>query len=163
MLSPHGARPRCGGSWRFAIRRKGSPEVIVDSSALIAVLNREPDAQEYETAIATSMNCQISAANLLEAAIVVESRGGIEAGNELDAFLETAGIETAPVTGEQSRVARQAWRQFGKGRHRAALNFGDCFAYALSRVTGEALLYKGNDFSHTDIPAALPSSSANGG
>lgn len=98
----------------------------------------------------------MSVANLLEASIVVEGRGGAEAGRELDAFVKHAEIEPAPVTTEHLEAARQAWRRFGRGRHPAALNFGDCFAYALARVTGEPLLYKGGDFARTDIPAALP-------
>lgn len=129
--------------------------MIIDSSALLAILNREPDAGLYETAIAAATPCRMSAANFLESAIVVESRGGSEAGNELDAFLDTAEIEIAPVTGEHAAAARQAWRRFGKGRHRAALNFGDCFAYALAQTAREPLLYKGDDFARTDIPAAL--------
>lgn len=130
--------------------------MIVDSSAILAILNREPDAELYDERIALAENCRISAANLLETAIVTESRGGPEAGNELDMFLESADIEVAPVTSSQVSTARRAWRRFGKGRHRAALNFGDCFAYALSATTGEPLLFKGNDFTHTDVNAALP-------
>lgn len=127
--------------------------MIVDRSALLAVLNREPDAKHYQTAILTAAPCRMSVANMLETSIVVESRGGADAGEELDAFIELAGIELVAVTTEQLAAARQAWRRFGKGRHRAALNFGDCFAYALARVTGESLLYKGYDFARTDIPS----------
>ena len=132
--------------------------MIVDSSALLAVLNREPDADRFQDAILTASPCRMSVANMLEASIVVEGRGGAEAGHELDAFLEHAEIEPAPVTAEHLEAARQAWRRFGKGKHPAALNFGDCFAYALAQVTGEPLLYKGDDFARTDIPAALPRS-----
>lgn len=128
--------------------------MIVDSSALLAVLNRELDAERYETAILEATRCRISVANLLETSIVVESRGGAEAGHELDEFLELAEIEPTPVTAEHLAAARQAWRQFGKGRHPAALNFGDCFAYALAQVSGEPLLYKGDDFARTDVAAA---------
>ena len=128
--------------------------MIVDSSALLAVLNRELDAERYETAILTAPRCRISVANLLETSIVVESRGGAEAGHQLDEFLELAEIEPTPVTAEQLAAARQAWRQFGRGRHPAALNFGDCFAYALAHVSGEPLLYKGDDFARTDVAAA---------
>ena len=130
--------------------------MIVDTSALFAILNREPDAEHYEAAILTAASCHMSVANVLEASIVVESRGGAEAGHELDAFLERAGIEPAPITTEQLAAARQAWRRFGKGNHPAALNFGDCFAYALAKATDELLLYKGEDFSRTDIPAVFP-------
>lgn len=129
--------------------------MIVDTSALLAVLNREPDAEPYEAAILTVSSCRMSVANVLEASIVVESRGGAEAGHELDAFLKRSGIEPALITSEHLAVARQAWRRLGKGNHPAALKFGDCFAYALAKTTGELLLYKGEDFSRTDIPAAL--------
>ena len=132
--------------------------MIVDSSAVLAVLNRESDSDRYESAIAQAALCRMSAANLLETAIVVESRGGAEAGRELDAFLERAGIEAAPVTTEQLAAARRAWRRFGRGNHPAALNFGDCFAYALAEVTNEPLLYKGADFSRTDIAPAVAAS-----
>ncbi len=128
--------------------------MIVDSSAILAILNREPDAERYQAAILTASPCRMSVANMLEASIVVESRGGAEAGSELDAFLEHAGIEPVPVTVEQLTAARHAWRRFGKGRHPAGLNFGDCFAYALARVSGESLLYKGDDFTRTDIRPA---------
>ena len=137
--------------------------MIVDSSALLAILNRESDADLYETAIGAATHCRMSAANILEAAIVVESRGGFEAGNELDALLEAAEIGIEPVTAEHTAAARQAWRRFGKGRHRASLNFGDCFAYAAAHTMREPLLYKGDDFALTDIPSALATSQANGG
>ena len=135
--------------------------MIVDSSALLAVLNRESDADLFQDVILTAAPCRMSVANMLEASIVVEGRGGAEAGRELDAFLEHAEIEAAPVTAEHLEAARGAWRRFGKGRHPAALNFGDCFAYALAQATGEPLLYKGDDFARTDIPAALPHSPGN--
>ena len=129
--------------------------MIVDSSALLAVLNRESDADLFQDAMLTASPCRMSVAKVLEVSIVVEGRGGAEAGRELDAFLERAEIEPAPVTAEELEAARQAWRRFGKGRHPAALNFGDCFAYALAQTTGEPLLFKGEDFARTDIPAAL--------
>ena len=96
----------------------------------------------------------MSAVALLEAAMVVEGRGGARAGQELDALLEKAAIELVPVTAEQADAARRAWRRFGKGNHPAGLDFGDCFAYALARATGEPLLFKGDDFARTDIEAA---------
>ena len=129
--------------------------MIVDSSALLAILYREPDAARFEQVIATTANCRMSVANALEASMVVEGRGGIEAGDELDAFLQSSGIELAPVTEEHLVAARRAWRRFGKGNHAAALNFGDCFAHALAEATGEPLLFKGDGFSRTDIPSAL--------
>ena len=129
--------------------------MIVDTSALLAVLFREPDAVQFEEAIATTAHCRMSVANALEASIVIGTRGGREAGDELDAFIESAGMVLAPVTTEQLVAARRAWRRFGKGNHPAALNFGDCFAYALAETTGEALLFKGDDFARTDIASAL--------
>ena len=129
--------------------------MIVDSSALLAILNREPDAARYEAAILTTAPCRMSVANVVEASIVVESRGGADAGHELDAFLEHAGIEPMAVSVEHLAAARRTWRRFGRGNHPAALNFGDCFAYALAEATGEPLLFKGEDFARTDITAAL--------
>ena len=96
----------------------------------------------------------MSVANVLEASITVERRGGDAAAHELDALLEVAEIELVPVTVEHLEAARRAWRRFGKGNHPAALNFGDCFTYALARATGEPLLFKGEDFAQTDIEAA---------
>ena len=128
--------------------------MIVDSSALIAVVNRESDAERYEDAMLTAPHRRMSVANILETTMVVESRGGVAAGHELDVVLVRAGIEPVPVTVEQMEAARQAWRRFGRGNHPAALNLGDCFAYALARVTNEPLLFKGDDFSRTDILTA---------
>ncbi len=93
----------------------------------------------------------MSVANVLEAAIVLEGRGGTAAGYELDTFLKDAAIEPVPVTLEHMEAARRAWRRFGKGNHPAALNYGDCFAYALANVAGEPLLFKGEDFARTDV------------
>lgn len=128
--------------------------MIIDSSAVLAVLFGEADAETYEKGIAAASPCRMSVANVLETSIVVESRGGEAAGHELDVFLERAGIELIPVTTEHLEVARRAWRRFGKGNHPAALNFGDCFAYALAKVENEPLLFKGNDFTRTDVEAA---------
>lgn len=105
--------------------------MIIDTSAILAVLFGEPDARRYEQAIASAWPRRMSAVGLLEAAIVVESRGGTTAGHELDRLLTRAEIELVPVTREHADAARRAWRRFGKGNHPAALNFGDCFAYAL--------------------------------
>jgi len=98
----------------------------------------------------------MSVANALETSIVVESRGGTEAVTELDAFFESTGMELADVTATHLALARRAWRRFGKGNHPAALNFGDCFAYALAEATGEPLLFRGDDFVRTDADPALP-------
>lgn len=128
--------------------------MIIDTSAVLAVLLGEPDAERYEDAIATAWPRRMSVVALLEAAMVVESRGGAVAGQQLDVLLEKAAVELVPVTSEHANVARRAWRRFGKGNHPAALNFGDCFAYALAETTGEPLLFKGEDFARTDIEAA---------
>ncbi len=128
--------------------------MIIDTSAVLAILLGESDAGHYEKAIAEAWPRRISTVALLEAAIVLESRGGMAAGNELDIFLQTAEIELVAVTAAQAQAARRAWRRFGKGNHPAGLNFGDCFAYALAETSNEALLFKGEDFSRTDIEAA---------
>ena len=128
--------------------------MIVDASAILAVLFKESDAQRFENAIVEASRCRMSMANFLEAAIVLESRSGADAGIDLDSYLEEAGIELEPVTLEQAQAARRAWRRFGKGNHPAGLNLGDCFAYALAEVSGKPLLFKGDDFELTDIEAA---------
>ena len=128
--------------------------MIVDTSAVLAVLFGEPDAERYARAMAGASRCRMSVASLLEAAIVLESRSGAAGGHELDVFVERALIELAPVTAEHAQAARRAWRRFGKGNHPAGLNFGDCFAYALAEATREPLLFKGRDFALTDIEAA---------
>ena len=97
----------------------------------------------------------MSVANFLEAALVVEGRAGVAGGRELDLLVEAASIELVPVSVEQAQAARRAWRMFGKGNHPAGLNFGDCFAYALAEVSGESLLYKGDDFRLTDVESVL--------
>ena len=127
--------------------------MIVDMSALLAVLFQEEDAPRFETLIATSP-CRMSVANVLEAAMVVEGRGGRPAGDALDAFLACADITAIPISTDQLDIAREAWRRYGKGNHPAALNFGDCFTYALTSTENEPLLFKGGDFAQTDIPAA---------
>ena len=129
--------------------------MIVDTSAVVAILFAEPDAERYALAIAGSGHCSMSAANYIETAIVVDVQTRAGGGRELDTFLRRAGIEIAPVTEEQAHLARQAYSDFGKGRHRAGLNYGDCFAYALSKASGEPLLYKGEDFGRTDVTSAL--------
>ncbi len=128
--------------------------MIVDTSAVLAVLFHEPDAERFARAITTAPSRRMSAATLLETTIVLESRSGPAAGYELDAFLQEARIELEPVTADQAQAARRAWRRFGKGNHPAGLNFGDCFVYALAETTREPLLFKGRDFELTDIEAA---------
>ena len=128
--------------------------MIVDTSAVLAVLFGEPDAERYERAIVEASHCRMSVASFLETAIVLESRAGVAAQHELDVFMERAPIELEPVTASHAQTARRAWRRFGKGNHPAGLNFGDCFAYALAEATRESLLFKGSDFTLTDIEAA---------
>lgn len=125
--------------------------MIIDTSALLAVLYQEEDAVYFAEAIAATPVCRMSAANFLEAAINIDVFGDAEASRQLDVFIRRAGIEVSAVTHQQAQIARQAYLDFGKGRHPAGLNFGDCFAYALVKETGEPLLFKGNDFGKTDI------------
>ena len=129
--------------------------MIVDTSALLAILFSESDAERYARAITDADICRISAANFVEVGIVVEAQTKATGSGQFDAFFRRAGIVIEPVTEEQVHIARQAYADFGKGRHRAGLNFGDCFAYALARTTGERLLFKGEDFNKTDIPSAI--------
>ncbi len=129
--------------------------MVVDTSALIAILLLEPEAERFTRAIADARPRLISAANLLEAAIVIEGRLGPKAGGDLDDFVADVGREVEPVTSDEVRVARQAYRTYGRGNHPAGLNFGDCFAYALAKTAGLPLLFKGNDFTRTDITPRL--------
>jgi ribonuclease VapC len=125
--------------------------MVIDTSAILAILFGEPEAAIFAEAIERDAVRLISAASALEAAIVVESELGDPGARELDLLLFKAGITIAPISPEHLAAARHAFRVFGKGRHAAALNFGDCFSYALSRSTGEPLLFKGDDFPHTDV------------
>jgi ribonuclease VapC len=129
--------------------------VIIDTSAIIAILFAERDAAVYAKLISAAPHCRISAANFVEAAVVVESNIAGSGGREFDTFMRRARIAIEPVTEEQAQLARHAYAEFGKGRHPAGLNFGDCFAYALSKSSGEPLLYKGQDFSKTDVVSAI--------
>lgn len=129
--------------------------MILDSSAVLAILFREPDARRHADMIAgAASSCRMSVANALEAYMVLEGRGGAAAAREFDTFLENAGITLEPVTVTQFVEARRAWRLFGRGNHPAGLNFGDCFAYALAKTAGEPLLFKGGDFARTDVEVA---------
>jgi ribonuclease VapC len=129
--------------------------MVVDSSALVAILLQEPGWQVLAAALDQASPRLISAATPLEASIVIEARKGREGGRDLDALVVRAQIEIVPVDPDQVGVARVAWRKFGKGNHPSALNFGDLFAYALARITGSSLLYKGGDFSRTDVQPAI--------
>lgn len=125
--------------------------MVIDSSALIAILNNESEAESLTAAIGRSDLRLLSAVNWVETAIVIETRYGPQGVKLLDNLIEEGGILVEPVSLEQAASARQAYTRFGKGRHPAALNFGDCFAYALADVNNDLLLFKGDDFSQTDI------------
>lgn len=129
--------------------------MIVDTSAVIAILFNEADALVYAQAIAQADSCAISAANFVEVSVVVEAQTKGLGPRQVDAFFRRAGIVIESVTEDHAFVARQAYSDFGKGRHPAGLNFGDCFAYALAKSSGEPLLFKGRDFAKTDIEPAL--------
>jgi ribonuclease VapC len=128
--------------------------MIIDTSAMVAILYREPEAAAFVERIHDADTCRISVATWLELALVVESQLGPDGMRQAEAFFRRAGITVEPVTVEQGELARQAFLDFGKGRNKAGLNFGDCFSYALAKATGEPLLFKGNDFTLTDIEAA---------
>jgi len=129
--------------------------MVIDTSVLVAILFDEDDAEKLEAAIDVDPTRLMSVASVLETSIVVETRFGEVGGRELDLLLHRVPIDVVGVTVEQLEVARNALRRFGKGRHPAGLNFGDCFSYALAKVSGEPLLFKGDDFAKTDvIPAA---------
>ncbi|RAS13942.1 MULTISPECIES: type II toxin-antitoxin system VapC family toxin [Ensifer] len=128
--------------------------MVIDTSVLAAIAFNEPEAAAFRERIADDPVRLISAATVLEAAMVIETRLGEAAGADLDLWLYKAEVEIVPVTAEHADRARRAWRRYGKGRHPASLNYGDCFSYALAALSGEPLLYKGNDFSQTDIEAA---------
>lgn len=129
--------------------------MIVDTSVLLAILFDEPDAEAYARALADADTARLSAGSFVEAAIVVEAQTNAGGRDQFDTLIRRAGIVIEPFTEEQAYIARQAYSDFGKGRHPAGLNFGDCFAYALARATAEPLLFKGEDFSKTDITSAL--------
>ena len=130
--------------------------MIVDTSALLAVALAERDATRFATAIVDAApRPRISAVTLVEASIVLEGRGDVIAVNRLEEFLRESNMEILPFTAVHATRARQAWRDFGKGRHKASLNYGDCMAYATAKEAGAPLLFKGNDFPHTDIEPAL--------
>lgn len=127
--------------------------MIIDTSALVAIVALEPEGRGFEAALAASPINRISAATYLEAAIVLDRARDPLVSRRLDELVAAGEFVIEPVTASQARIAREAYRDFGRGSgHPAGLNFGDCFAYALARETGEPLLFKGDDFRHTDIP-----------
>lgn len=128
--------------------------MVIDTSAIVAIFFNEPDAPAYRERIVDDPVRLVSAATLVEAAMVIESRFGDAGGAELDLWLHQTDAEIVAVSAEHADQARRAWRRYGKGRHPAGLNYGDCFSYALAKLTDEPLLFKGDDFSKTDISPA---------
>jgi len=126
--------------------------MVVDTSALCAVLFSQPEREAVMAALVADGRRLVSAATLVEAGIVVESRHGPAGGRELDLLVHRANLNVVAVDEDQAEVARSAWRRYGKGRHQAALNYGDCFSYALAVASGEPLLCVGGDFAQTDVP-----------
>jgi len=130
--------------------------MIVDTSAIVAILRDEPEAESFARAIAGARVRRVSAANYVEAAAIIDANRNPIASRRFDDFFREAAFTLEAVTAEQARIAREAYRDFGKGSgHPAQLNFGDCFAYALAKATSEPLLFKGQDFRHTDLTPAL--------
>ena len=130
--------------------------MIVDTSALVGILNGEPDAETMEDALVSARTRRMSAATLVELFVVIDGKRDPVRSARLDELLERSDVEIVDVTAEDARIARRAYRDFGKGSgHPARLNFGDCFSYALARATGEPLLFKGDDFVHTDLTSAI--------
>jgi ribonuclease VapC len=125
--------------------------MVIDTSALVAILRNESERPMFIEAIEATDSRRISAATFVEISMVIEAKRGAEGLRDLDLFLTTAGIDLVAVDSEQAHVARRAFTRFGKGRHRAGLNYGDCFSYALAMAVSEPLLFKGDDFSHTDV------------
>jgi ribonuclease VapC len=128
--------------------------MILDTSAAVAILYKEPEAASFVQRIHDADICRMSVANYVELSMVIENQLGPEGMRQAEAFFRRAGILIEPVTIDHGDLARQAFIDFGKGRRKAGLNFGDCFSYALAKATGEPLLFKGDDFSQTDIEAA---------
>ena len=129
--------------------------MIVDTSAALAVVLGEPGFEAFASAISASETRRISAASFLEASIVAETRAGDRGLRQFDSFIRESEVAIEPVTHEHALIAREGFSNYGKGRHPAGLNFGDCFAYALAKSTGEPLLFKGEDFRQTDVLPAL--------
>ncbi|MCC5887488.1 MAG: type II toxin-antitoxin system VapC family toxin [Gammaproteobacteria bacterium] len=128
--------------------------MVIDTSAIVAILLDETERRSFNEMIEAAERCLLSTASFVELSIVMEARAGPEGLRALDWFLDRAGIQIIPLDLEQANLARHAYGRFGKGRHTAALNMGDCFSYALAIATGEPLLFKGDDFPHTDVPVA---------
>lgn len=131
--------------------------MIVDTSAVVAILKQEEGAGSFAAAIEEALSCKMSVANFVEAGIVLDRDPDPILGRRLDLLCAEVALELVAIDETQAHIARAAYRDFGKGsRHPAQLNFGDCFAYALAKASGEPLLFKGDDFAHTDVTPALP-------
>jgi len=133
--------------------------MVIDTSAILAILQNEPERRKFNEAIESAETRSLSTASFVECSMILESRFGTDAVRDLDLFLAKAQIKLVAVDADQADFARRAFREYGKGRHPAGLNFGDCFSYALARASDEPLLFKGNDFSKTNIdchPASAP-------
>jgi ribonuclease VapC len=128
--------------------------MVIDTSVIVAILFDEPERERFAAAIEAAAVRLVSAVSLVEATMVVEGRKGASAERMVDRFVEEGEVEIVPVSVAQARLACEAFRAYGKRRHPASLNLGDCFAYALAKATGEPLLFKGDDFSRTDLPSA---------
>ncbi|MCP9934894.1 type II toxin-antitoxin system VapC family toxin [Cyanobium sp. Candia 9D4] len=129
--------------------------MVIDSSAILAILQNEPERRSFNEAIQSAKFRRMSAVSLLELSIVLEARFGADGQGDLDVFVAAAEIEVVSFDRDQAELARLAFRRFGKGRHRAGLNLGDCFSYALAKSLAAPLLYKGDDFIHTDLAPAM--------
>jgi ribonuclease VapC len=130
--------------------------MVIDTSALVAILLDEPDAAQFARALSTAPVRLISAVTRVELSFVIEGRKGEQGRADLELMLRDGGFEIVSVTAQQAMIAIDAFRRYGRGRHRAGLNIGDCFSYALAAITSQPLLFKGNDFIHTDLRPALP-------
>ena len=128
--------------------------MVLDTSAIVAVLQAEPEAERLIAALEAAVLRRVSAATLVETGIVMQARYGDAGAQEVDVFADKLGVAVLAVTAEHAALARDAYRRFGKRQHRAALNYGDCFAYALAMALQEPLLFVGDDFSHTDVTVA---------
>lgn len=130
--------------------------MVIDTSALVAMLSDEPEAEQFEAAVEADPIRLMSTASYVETSIVIEASFGEPGGRELDLWLHRAAVDQVAVDADQAETARAAYRRYGRGRHRAALNYGDCFSYALAKTSGQPLLCKGDDFTHTDVATVAP-------
>lgn len=125
--------------------------MVLDTSAIIAILRDEPERRQFNEAIESAQTRSLSTASFVECSMILESRYGADGVRDLDLLIAKANVIQMPVDEEQAQLARRAFQKYGKGRHPAGLNFGDCFSYALARALDLPLLFKGNDFSQTDV------------